>query len=109
MLKMLLVVLALGATSKLHSGYNKKVKFDVIKDVIHIKSTNIIQSAYLSEQSEWCSYFVEYSPDGKEATILIRTKTHPLRLVVETTTVRGIALKEVHTINIDNPTRLIPE
>ncbi|MFO0946122.1 MAG: hypothetical protein U1D30_09280 [Planctomycetota bacterium] len=76
----------------------------VSKDVLLIRSSYNIDSAYLSDQSEWCSYFVDYAPTGRQATVLIRTKQTPLRLVIETSTVRGIGMRERHEFTIDNPT-----
>lgn len=78
------------------------------KDVILIRSSYNIDTAYLSEQSEWCSYFVDYAPTGRQATVLIRTRQNPLRLIVETSAVRGIGMRERHEFTIENPTSRIP-
>mgnify|MGYP001158819607 CR=1 FL=1 len=79
------------------------------KDVILIRSSYNIDTAYLSEQSEWCSYFVDYASTGRQATVLIRTRQNPLRLIVETSTVRGIGMRERHEFTIENPTARTPE
>lgn len=74
------------------------------KDLIVIRSSYNIDTAYLCEQSEWCSYFVDYAPTGRQATVLIRTRQSPLRVVVETSTVRGIGMRQRHEFTVDNPT-----
>jgi hypothetical protein len=72
-------------------------------DLVVIHSLEPIESVYLSDLSEWCSYFVNYSPDARTATILIRTKQSPLRVVVETTAFRELGLRQRHVRVVKNP------
>jgi hypothetical protein len=72
-------------------------------EYILIRSAEPIESVYLADLSEWCSYFVNYAPDAQAATILIRTKQSPLRVVVETSTFRELGLRQRHVRVVKNP------
>lgn len=72
-------------------------------DRIVIRSSTPIESVHLAELSEWCSYFVSYGPDGRSAIVLIRTRRSPLRVVVETGSLRDLGLVDRHAIEMRNP------
>ena len=72
-------------------------------DRLLVRSQQPIESVNLSELSEWCSYFICYSPDCRKVTILIRTRQTPLRLVVETRNPVEFGMRQRHEVQVKNP------
>lgn len=55
----------------------------VASDTLVVESSYPILNAFLAEHYERYSYFVDYSPDGCKARILLRTTKPSLKIVVE--------------------------
>ncbi|MGL4461084.1 MAG: hypothetical protein ACRC1K_02950, partial [Planctomycetia bacterium] len=60
-------------------------------DLVLVQSNYHIHSIYLPGLCERYHYFVEFSTDGRQATVLLRTTANPVRVVVETS-VGGVGM-----------------
>lgn len=84
MIPSILAMAAFSAFSPMKPPPKPPVKVVAIaNDTLIVESTYPIQNAFLADHYERYSYFVDYSPDGNKARILLRTRTPSLRLVVE--------------------------
>jgi hypothetical protein len=99
----LLAVAVLAAMSPMKPPPNPPVKVVVLaSDTLLVESTYPIQNAFLADHYERYSYFVDYSPDGCKARILLRTRRPTLRLVVEIGT-SETGRRARHVIDTRNP------
>lgn len=72
-------------------------------DRVLIRSIHRIESVRLAELTEWSSYFLCYSSDGRRAVVLIRTRQNPLKVTVETRSSPDMGVLERHEVAVKNP------
>jgi hypothetical protein len=96
--------LLLASPSPLDAPRKPHVDVEVIgQGRLLIRSHDPIETVNLAELTEWCSYFICYSPDCRKVTVLIRTRQTPLHFAVETRSPLDFGVRRKHELLLRNP------